>query len=167
MGYEHNQSVIADNTNMRGGMIRGALRILRPQAACGVQRQRWQYSRFHCKGAAINHGSPHKCISFGSLRVDQAVAGELLAALRPIGVQAALHATEQRSNDDQGKRRQLELALDQARFDAARSRPSRSARAPWVIKASELQRPEVRAAVQAPRKGPPIEDPNQISRELQ
>ena len=39
--------------------------------------------------------------------------------------------------------------------------------APWVIKASELQRPEVRAAVRAPRKGPRTEDPNQIPLQLQ
>ena len=39
--------------------------------------------------------------------------------------------------------------------------------APWVIKASELQRPEVRAAVQPPNKGPRTVDPNQISLELQ
>jgi excisionase family DNA binding protein len=39
--------------------------------------------------------------------------------------------------------------------------------APWVIKASELQCSEVRAAVQAPNKGPRTANPNQISLELQ
>ena len=132
--YEHNQNVIADNTNMRGAMARGALRrgeaLLAGLLRCGHCGRKLHVaysgsdghtSRYHCKGAANNHGSPHKCISFGSLRVDQAVAGEVLAALRPIGVEAALHAIEQRATDDQTRRRQLVLALEQARFEAARA----------------------------------------------
>ena len=132
--YEHNQRVIADNTNMRGNMARGALRrgeallagLLRC-AHCG-RKLHVAYSgtdgntaRYHCKGAAINHGSPQRCISFGSLRVDEALAHEVLTLLRPIGVEAALHAIDQRANDEDAKRRQLELALEQARFEAARA----------------------------------------------
>jgi excisionase family DNA binding protein len=131
--YEHNQRVIADNTNMRGGMARGAPRrgeallagLLRC-AHCG-RKLHVAYSgsdgttpRYHCRGAAINHGAG-KCISFGALRVDQAVAAEVLALLGPIGMQAALRAIEQRANDDHARRRQLELALEQARFEAARA----------------------------------------------
>lgn len=132
--YERNQSVIADNTNMRGGMARGSLRrgeallagLLRC-AHCGrklhvaYSGSDGNTSRYHCKGASNNHGSLKKCISFGSLRVDRAVADEVLAALQPIGVQASLHAIEQQANDDHAKRRQLELALEQARFEAARA----------------------------------------------
>lgn len=131
--YEHNQRVIADNTNMRGGMARGAVRrgeallagLLRC-AHCG-RKLHVAYSgsdgtvpRYHCRGAALNHGS-QMCISFGSLRVDRAIADEVLAVLRPIGIQAALRAIERRGEDGQAKRRQLELALEQARFEAARA----------------------------------------------
>ena len=131
--YERNQRVIADNTNMRGGMARGAVRrgeallagLLRC-AHCG-RKLRVAYSgsdgtvpRYHCRGAALNHGS-QMCISFGSLRVDRAIADEVLALLRPIGIQAALRAVEQQADDGHAKRRQLELALEQARFEAARA----------------------------------------------
>jgi hypothetical protein len=30
--------------------------------------------RYHCRGAAINHGAAGQCISFGSLRIDQSVS---------------------------------------------------------------------------------------------
>jgi hypothetical protein len=78
-------------------------------------------ARYHCKGAAINHGTLQRCISFGSLRVDEVVASQVLSTLRPVGIQAALQAIEQRTSDDQTKRRQLELALEQVRFEAARA----------------------------------------------
>lgn len=152
--YEHNQRVIADNTNMRGSMARGALRrgeallagLLRC-AHCG-RKLHVAYSgahgdtaRYHCKGAAINHGSPRNCISFGSLRVDEAVSREVLSVLRPIGVQAALHAIEQRADDDHAKRRQLELALEQARFEATRAQRQFDAVDPDNrLVASELER---------------------------
>ena len=152
--YEHNQRVIADNTNMRGGMARGALRrgetllagLLRC-AHCG-RKLHVAYSgsdgsvgRYHCKGAAINHGAPQKCISFGSLRVDQGVAAEVLKMLSPLGMQAALRAIEQHANDDHAKRRQLELALEQARFEAARAQRQFDAVDPGNrLVAAELER---------------------------
>ena len=152
--YEHNQRVIADNTNMRGGMARGAPRrgeallagLLRC-AHCG-RKLHVAYSgadgdtaRYHCKGAAINHGTPRGCISFGSLRVDEAVSREVLSLLRPIGVQAALHAIEQRADDEHAKRRQLELALEQARFEAARAQRQFDAVDPGNrLVAAELER---------------------------
>lgn len=152
--YEHNQRVIADNTNMRGGMARGALRrgeallagLLRC-AHCG-RKLHVAYSgsdgsvgRYHCKGAAINHGSSQRCISFGSLRVDQAIAAEVLKMLSPLCVQAALRAIEQRADGDHAKRRQLELALEQARFEAARAQRQFDAVDPGNrLVAAELER---------------------------
>jgi hypothetical protein len=152
--YEHNQRVIADNTNMRGAMARGALRrgeaLLAGLLRCahcgrklhvGYGGSQGTVARYHCKGAAINHGSPQGCISFGSLRVDEAVGREVLNALRPIGVQAALHAIEQRADDGQDKRRQLELALEQTRFEAARAQRQFDAVDPGNrLVAAELER---------------------------
>ena len=132
--YEHNQRVIADNTNMRGAMARGALRrgeaLLAGLLRCGHCGRKLhvaysgsdgKVSRYHCRGAAINHGLPSNCISFGALRVDQAVAAEVLKVLRPVGVEAALRTIEQGANEGHAKRHQVELALEQARFEAARA----------------------------------------------
>lgn len=132
--YEHNQRVIADNTNMRGSMVRGSLRrgeaLLAGLLRCGHCARKLHIAyggsdgntaRYHCKGAAINHGSLQRCISFGALRVDQAVAAQVLSALRPLGLQAAMQAIEQRALDDRTKRRQIELTLEQARFEASRA----------------------------------------------
>jgi hypothetical protein len=62
-----------------------------------------------------------RCITFAGTRVDQLVAIEVLEALRPLGVQAALDALDHNQNQTDEKRRALELALQKARYEAARS----------------------------------------------
>ena len=51
------------------------------------------------------------CITFAGTRVDQSVAIEVLEALRPLGVQAAIDALDQSENQTDEKRHSLELAL--------------------------------------------------------
>jgi hypothetical protein len=61
--------------------------------------------------------------------------------LRPIGVQAALCAIKQRADDGQSKRRQLQLALEQVRFEATRAHRQFDAVDPSNrLAASELER---------------------------
>jgi excisionase family DNA binding protein len=133
--YEHNQRVIADNTNMKGEMARGAVRrgeaLLAGLLRCGHcgRKLHVAYSgiegkvpRYHCRGANINHGLSEKCISFGALRIDRAVSAEVLRLLKPSGLQAALHAIDRHASEGDAKRRQIELALEQSRFEAARAR---------------------------------------------
>jgi DNA invertase Pin-like site-specific DNA recombinase len=152
--YEHNLRVIADNANMKGGMVRGALRrgqaLLAGLLRCGhcgrklhvaYSGSRGAVGRYHCRGAELSLGAGHRCISFGALRVDQAVASEVLRLLQPIGVQAALHAIEQRADEGLGKRRQVELALEHARFEAARAQRQYDAVDPGNrLVAGELER---------------------------
>jgi hypothetical protein len=60
------------------------------------------------------------CITFAGTRVDQEVAAEVLEALRPIGVQAALDALDRSHSQTDEKRRSLELAVQKARYEASR-----------------------------------------------
>ena len=73
--------------------------------------------RYGCQGAHVNHGTK-RCIAFGGLRVDTAVGDAVLRLLSPLGVEAALAAIETRESDDAEIRRQAELALTQARYEA-------------------------------------------------
>src|ERR1700755_854206 len=49
--------------------------------------------RYHCCGAHINHGT-ESCISFGGLRADEAIVRSVLESLQPVGIEAALRASE-------------------------------------------------------------------------
>jgi len=61
------------------------------------------------------------CISFGGMRVDRVVAQEILERVQPFGVEAALTAMKNLERESSEKRLQLENALEQARFEAARA----------------------------------------------
>jgi len=77
--------------------------------------------RYYCQGALVNHGT-ERCISFGGLRADQAVGAEVLRILEPLGIDAAVRALEVQTSETSAARRQLELALQQARFAVAHAR---------------------------------------------
>jgi hypothetical protein len=131
--YESNQRLIADNANSKGRMVRGAVRkgeaLLAGLLRCGhcgrklhvaYSGARGSSARYHCQGAHVNHGT-ERCIAFGALRVDQAVGSEVLRLLEPLGIEAALRAIEAREAEADDVRRQIELALEQARYEVIRA----------------------------------------------
>ncbi len=77
--------------------------------------------RYSCRGGHISHGQ-EKCISAGGLRLDEAVAEQVLEAVQPVGVTAALEAAATASRIDADKQTALSLALEKARYDADRLR---------------------------------------------
>jgi excisionase family DNA binding protein len=132
--FERNQRLVSDNANGKSFMSRGAIRrgeaLLAGLFRCGHcgRKLHVAYSgvngsagRYHCRGSQMNHGGS-ACISFGGMRVDHAVGMEVIARVQPLGVAAALAAMETRGRENQEKRRQVELALEQARYETARAR---------------------------------------------
>lgn len=81
------------------------------------------------------------CISFGGMRIDRAIAQEVPNRLQPLGIEAALVALETQGQEQSQKRRQVENALEQARFEAARAHRQYDAADPENrLVASELER---------------------------
>jgi excisionase family DNA binding protein len=132
--YERNQRLIADNANGKGMMVRGAVRkgeaLLAGLLRCGHCGRRLLVSyngtkgdigRYHCDATRSNPAVA-PCISFGARRVDQAVGVEIVRLLQPLGVEAAVRAITDCEYQAGEKQRQLELAFEQARFEAARAR---------------------------------------------
>lgn len=133
-GYERNQRLIRDNANGKSWMSRGAVRrgeaLLAGLFRCGhcgrklhvaYTGKHGSSARYHCQGAMINHGAG-RCIGFGAMRVDREVSTHVIERLQPLGMGAALAAIEARGREEIDKRRQVELALEQARYEAARVR---------------------------------------------
>jgi DNA invertase Pin-like site-specific DNA recombinase len=151
--FERNQRLISDNANGRSFMSRGSIRrgeaLLAGLLRCGHcgRKLHVAYSgsngdvgRYHCRGGHFNHGSD-PCISFGGLRVDRAVSAEVIRRLQPLGIEAALAALTAQHAETAEKLRQLELALEQARYEVARARRQYDAVDPHNrLVAAELER---------------------------
>ena len=149
--FDRNQRVIADNATGKGSAVaRGAARhgelLLAGLLRCGHCGRKMYVAyggkagRYHCEGALVNHGA-ERCISFGGLRADQAVGAEVLRVLKPLGVDAAVRALDARAGETSAARRQLELALQRACFEASHARRQYDAVDPTNrLVAGELER---------------------------
>jgi excisionase family DNA binding protein len=132
--YERNQQLIAHNAQMKGLMVRGAVRrgpsLLPGLLRCGHCGRRLHVSysgvrgyvpRYSCRGAAINHGTD-RCIAFGGLRVDEAIRREVLRVLTPGAIDAACRLADSGAQERAAVRHAVELELREARYEAERAR---------------------------------------------
>jgi hypothetical protein len=130
--FERNLEVIANNaTGMSSALARGAARkgelLLPGLLRCGHcgRKLHVHYSgkigRYNCYGARTNHGAA-RCISISGLSIDAAISNEVLRVLKPLGIEAALKAIKAQSSTMTAAERQLELSLQQARYEAAHAR---------------------------------------------
>jgi DNA invertase Pin-like site-specific DNA recombinase len=131
--YLHTQRILEANVSRRAtpqtgaakrgpAMLSGLLRCGR----CGrmlcvaYSGTHGQVPRYACHGGRVNRGSG-ACLTVGSVRVDQAVIDQVLDAVQPAGLQAALDAMDQALHEDETKRHAVELALERARYEARRA----------------------------------------------
>jgi DNA invertase Pin-like site-specific DNA recombinase len=131
--FVRNQEIISDNANGRSYLCRGSVRrgeaLLPGLFRCGRCGRKLQVhygsrgthtQRYACRGA-FSERAEMSCISFGGMRVDHAVAQEVLERVQPLGIEAALTAMKNLEREHSEKRLQLENAFEQARFEAARA----------------------------------------------
>jgi DNA invertase Pin-like site-specific DNA recombinase len=130
--FERNQRVIANNATGKGSAkVKGAVRrgelLLPGLLRCGHCGRKLHVSysgklgRYNCYGARTNHGAA-RCISISGLSIDATVGTEVLRILKPLGTDAAVRAIETQTSATSAAQRQLELSLQQARFEAAHAR---------------------------------------------
>lgn len=151
--YLMNQQQVENNA-MRNGpskpgpaksgsaMLAGLLRCARcgRKLHVGYSGNGGRVPRYYCRGAHLNHGTKW-CISFGGLRVDQAVIDEVLEALEPVGTDASLNAWKHLQDEQDQKREAIQLAAQKARYEADRVRRQYDAVDPTNrLVADELER---------------------------
>jgi excisionase family DNA binding protein len=131
--YERNQQLIAHNAQMKGLMVKGAVRrgpsLLPGLLRCGHCGRRLHVSysgvggyvpRYSCRGATLNHGTD-RCISFGGLRVDEAIGREVVRVVTPGAIEAAFRIADSAAEERTAVRRAVELELREARYEAERA----------------------------------------------
>jgi hypothetical protein len=119
---------LAQRKGETGGAAKKGLALLSGLMRCGCCGRGLQvlYSgsdaqvgRYVCNSDRVQRGSS-ACLSVGSLRTDGAVVAEVLAAVEPAGIEAALKASEQARLEDHEKHRAVELAPEKARYESQR-----------------------------------------------
>ena len=105
------------------------------------------------------------------LDIDAAIAKEVLRVLRPLGLEAAVNAIEAQSSETATAERQLELSLQQARYEAAHARRQYDAVDPanrlvagelerrWNEALQAIARIEGDIAAMIARRPPPLGEP--------
>ena len=149
--FERNQRVIANNATGKGSAtVKGAVRrgelLLPGLLRCGHCGRKLHVSysgklgRYSCYGARTNHGTA-RCITISGLSIDAAVGAEVLRILKPLGIDAAVRAIGAQTSETSAAQRQLELSLQQTRYEAAHARRQYDAVDPTNrLVAGELER---------------------------
>src|SRR5690242_13420918 len=130
--YDRNQKIISGNANMKGTMVAGSVRkgggLLVGLLRCGhcgrklkVLHHARRDTRYICN-AEMDYASDKKCISFSNMRIDAAVSMEVLGAVSPLAIDAALQLIADREQAGAERRRQIELTLQQARYEETHAR---------------------------------------------
>ena len=151
--YERNQHLIGDNANMKGAMVPGSVRngggLLAGLLRCGHCGRKLKVrhnglrgvARYFCSDASVNHATKEKCIAFGNMRVDAAVSAEILRVISPFAIDAAVALIADRDRSGTERITQLEITLEQARYEAMRAQRQYDAVEPENrIVAAELER---------------------------
>ena len=127
--YERNQKQLASNTygwpggakSSRGGraLLSGMLTCGRCGCRLAVAYTGNPQSRpvYRCDKPNLMMGLP-RCMTFGGPRVDAAIAKELLRAVEPMAIEAALEAERVHRERQDEQQRILTLELEQARYEA-------------------------------------------------
>jgi len=132
--YEANRARISANTHPRphqsgSGAVREGTALLQSLAVCGHcgrklhthYRGRTASPGYHCAGKDIVNGRGIFCLTVGAIQIDDAVAQAVLAALVPLGVEAALSAAERLESDRDDALAQWRLAVERASYEAQRA----------------------------------------------
>jgi len=126
--FERNQKQLAANAYGRVGEVksgRGGQALLVGLLRCARCGRRLKVAYYGRKGRAYRCDNPNlmlaaaRCLTFGSSRVGSVLARELLRAVEPIAVEAAMAAERLRMERVNERRHILELDLQKARYEAS------------------------------------------------
>ena len=104
--YDRNLAIIAGNANMKGSMVAGAVRngsallvgLLRC-GRCGRKFKVLHHSRRDARYVCASHVDPSRekgCTAFNNMRIDASVSAEVLRAISPLAIEAALKLIAER-----------------------------------------------------------------------
>lgn len=169
--YLANQTMIAENAHMQRRTsrksARGGRALLSGLVRCGrcarmmhvfYGSKAGHVHRYVCRGDAMHVGAD-RCIGIGGVRVDRAVAAQILDAISTHAIEAAIEAAERAERADADVRRAVERELEEARYevtlatrryeavDPTKRLVARELEARWEVALTRVRELEQRLAV--------------------
>ena len=129
--FEENQKMLAENAHMQRRASRKAARggraLLTGLMRCGrcgrmlhvfYGMRSGHAHRYQCRGDDAHVGAG-QCIGIGGVRVDRAIAAQIMEAISPLAVEAAIHAAQQATRADADVRQAVQRELEEAGYEAS------------------------------------------------
>jgi len=129
--YEKNQTMLTENAHRKKGTGRksgrGGRALLTGLVRCGrcarmmlvaYGRMAGHAHRYQCRGDHAAANVP-LCVAIGGVRVDRAIVAQLLEAVAPHAIEAALEAAARAVRTDDDVRHALRRQLEEATYEAA------------------------------------------------
>lgn len=129
--FEENQKMLAENAHMQKRASRKAARggraLLTGLVRCGrcgrmlhvfYGMRSGHAHRYQCRGDDAHVGS-RRCIGIGGVRVDRAIAAQIMEAISPLAVEAAIRAAEQITQAGDDVRQTVRRELEEAHYEAS------------------------------------------------
>lgn len=127
--YEKNQTMLTENAHAkkgvgrksgRGGraLLAGLVRCARCARKMRVLYERGHAYRYQCLGGYPD-GTGKRCIGIGGVRIDRAVVAQLLDAVAPHAIDAAIEAAARVACADEDVRDALRRQLEEATYEAS------------------------------------------------
>jgi DNA invertase Pin-like site-specific DNA recombinase len=132
--YERNIQMLRQNVNLKGHMapggVRGGASVFAGILRCGEcgRKVLVHYSGAHAKSISYScytntrNDDGKRCLQFSAGALEKALVQQLLEAVSPLGVGAALKAAELLADEGRALRQQKELELTQARYECELAR---------------------------------------------
>lgn len=151
--YERNLALLEQNVSMRGdvtkGGVRGGASVFSGILRCGVcgRKVLVNYTGAHSRSIRYacstncRNDDGKSCLSFSANELERRLTAQLLDAVAPLGIEAALLAADLVAAEDRALREQRELELEQARYESEHARQQYHAVDPLNrLVAGELER---------------------------
>lgn len=180
--FERNQKLLAANAYGKAGGVKSGPGLLCGGCGCRLAvAYSGHYSSpiYRCERPHQMLGRP-RCLTFGAKRIDIAVGRELLLAVAPLAIEAAVHAEHRYMEQQSEQRRIVELELQQARYEASLAERRYAACDPdnrliaaqlaksWEATLQCVQDCEARlAALERPNPAPPTPDFTALAQDLE
>jgi len=131
--FLQNQHQLHENANKLSPFSKGAAKMgvsllagLISCAHCG-RKLSVKYSghngksvRYICRGGFATTGQTDKCFSTSARKLEQAIVEEVLKTIQPAAITAAIAAEKKLACECSERQKRIELALEQARYEAER-----------------------------------------------